>query len=334
MYHFGSAPNGLKNHLVPVLQFSMGPVTHLEFPHEFWQKVFDDTLGIFGLKIQTVFPSTESVICHRNIRGDESMWIAPEDMVERQVFFNSKLEEIAKFEDPDNKYTYYLDYLTKDASANRITWANVQDYMPLVEVVIKRNLSGHYSYKIIIDSPDSLTLGDWKSIRDAADRALADFEFDKFESKRSLFYPEDMEREVLEEKSKRIVERKRLALKIRREYEVILNKIKKLLKTKATESQIAKQLGTSEKTVKEHLYAPVTRRPTPAYLAKIIILEGGKAKELGLDDDTWDAVDRLEDEVLHRSRGREFHKSKRYARRKRLIIPPSDEEVEKFLGLT
>lgn len=212
------------------------------------------------------------------------MWIAADDIVERQVFFNHKLEVIAKFEPSDNKYASYLKYLTENASSSAITWDNVKDHVPFVEVVIVRNISsGSYSYKITFDSPDILTARDWKGIRDATSQALADFELEKYGTANRLFYPELKEKEEISRKSSKLVQKKRLTLALVNKYMKLVEEIKDVLQKKATVPEMAKRLGTSEKTVRENLYGPLSHRPTPAPLAKIIVLESAEAKELGLN---------------------------------------------------
>lgn len=256
------------------------------------------------------------------------MRIPTDALVERQIFFNNKLQIIVSFEPPDGRYKSYLDYLTEDAGEEEIAWDNVEDHIPFVEVVVIRNFSGYYSYKVLLDSPDILESQDWRDIRDETNQALADFELEKYGTKNRLFYPEVKEKEEISRKSKKIVRRKRLTLKLRKEYEYLLTEINELINKEATVSQIARALKTTEKTVKENLYAPHTWKYTPAYLAKAVLLKRPMAKELRLDD-----ISKLDDEILNRGRGKEFPKRKRYTLRKRLVVPLREEEIVAFLGL-
>ena len=257
------------------------------------------------------------------------MLVGPDAMVERQVFLNSELEVIVAFDPEDKRYVYFLDYLSKSSERSDISWDNVENFVPFVEIAIIRDLTGYFSYKVTLDSPDILNSSDWRKIRDSVNQVLADFESAKFGTKNRLFYSEKKEEAELERKSKEIVQRKHLVFVLRREYEELVDKIKDLVKKKASTSEMAKHLKTTEETVTEYLYAPHTRRPTPAYLAKAILMEGPLVRNLKIDD-----IDKLDDQILHRGRCSEFPKHRRYVPRKRLVDLPSEEEIEKFLDLT
>jgi len=257
------------------------------------------------------------------------MSIAPDVMVERQVFFNSKLKVIVAFDPEDKRYVHFLGHLSGSPEGRDISWDNVEDFVPSVEIVITRDLTGYFSYKVTLDSADTINPSDWRKIRDSVNQVLADFESAKFGTKNRLFYSEKKEEVELEGKSKEIVRRKHLVFELRREYEELVDKIRDLVKRKASTSEMAKHLKTTEDTVTEYLYAPHTRRPTPAYLAKAILMEGPLVRKLKIDD-----IDKLDDQILHRGRCSEFPKHRRYVPRKRLVDLPSEEEIEEFSDLT
>ena len=251
-----------------------------------------------------------------------------EKMVERQVFLNSKLDTILEIDPPDKKYKGFLTCLDSNADGSKVTWENVEDYTPFLELLILRDLLGSYSYRLIVSCHEELDKTNWRRLRDRTNKILEDFEYQKTETKGRLFHTDKVNEEEDKRKSDEIISRMRLSIKVKKQYQELQEELKRLLKEGATLNKIAGHYGLKEQIVKEFLHSTSTGKPTPAELAKKILVDSSEAKALGLYQ-----ISQLEDEVLNRRLGEAFPQRKRCVSRKRLLVRPTAEEIEKFFSI-
>ena len=200
------------------------------------------------------------------------MTIDLEKMVERQVFLNSKFHTILEVDPPGKNYLGFLSCLHRNIQGNKVTWEDIEDYTPFLEVLILRDISGLFSYKVILTCYDELDKANWRRLRDRVTEILEDFEFQKVGTKGLMFYPEKVDSEEVGEKSDEMVLRMKLSIILKKRYKELQRELSKLLKEGAIPAKIAEHYSLQEQIVKDFLHGTSTGKPTPAELAKRILL--------------------------------------------------------------
>jgi hypothetical protein len=247
----------------------------------------------------------------------------PLKSVERQVFLNSKLNVIFSADPLDKRAVNFLDHLLKHVDDRTVTWEHSEDLVPYLAVSIFTGPSGYFSHAVSLDSYDKLSKKQWRELRNRVDQILDDFEFEKFGSRGFLFYPEKQDTEEIDKSSEDIAVKLAAARKLKEKYKVLQSEIKEMLDRGDKPPQIAEHYKLNEQDVKYYLHNAVTGRPTPAELAKTILLNTQEAKDSGLGQKS-----QLEDEVLNRDLNKVFPKRRRSFSKKRLARRLTDEELK------
>lgn len=242
----------------------------------------------------------------------------------KQVVWNRDLEIILEMEDADkvyiDPYTAFDRY--KPSIDVDIRWDNAKRFTPFLELCINRNAEGVFSYRVDIHSYDDLTSGEWRDIRDCVQNMLIDYEKSMFGTKGRLFLPQDDEAARLhreaEQLQKQWENRWSLAQQIRDLYYNLLDDIKNDLGKGAEIEIISAKYKIVEEKVRQSLYSTGTGNPTPSLLALKIIEQSPEARELGIPD-----ANRLYDEIISRTPGKEFRKRKKYTESRRLKTYPN-----------
>ena len=247
----------------------------------------------------------------------------PFRLVERQVFLNSKLHVIFSADPLDKRAVNFLDHLLKHVDDRTVSWDHSEDLVPYLVVSIFSSSSGYFSYTVSLDSYDKLNKKQWRDLRNCVDKILEDFEFEKFGSRKFLFYPETKDAEEIDKASENNAIQLAAARKLKENHKILQTKIKEMLDRGDKPSQMAEHFKLTEQEVRYYLHNAVTGRPTPAELAKIILLNTREAKESGLGQKS-----QLEDEVLNRDLNKVFPKRRRSFSKKRLARRLTDEELK------
>jgi hypothetical protein len=275
------------------------------------------TLGKKKLKIRRDVPSTK---CPRHFDEtclrERRMWIPPDDLVERQMFLDSNFAAIYPVDPSEKKY------LTFDQCVTMSGEKPSEIKVPVGELAIIRNITGSLYYKIELGLTDILEARTWKKIGLQINRILHEFGESRNLNVEELL-SHSMTEETLVEKfrAKRDSQRE-LTRKLRNTDEAIRRDLKRLIAKKASTADIAKHFHVSETIIKEKLYSTASGRRTLVVLALYLLGRSEVASKLGVFEESS-----LKD-VLHRRRGKEYPKQKKFLPGKRKIVPPTEEEVE------
>ena len=243
------------------------------------------------------------------------MFLSPHIRVAYQVVYNRSLEKIVKHIDPKGEYIDPVRFLNQKIFAQEIGFEKADKFVPFLEILILRGISGSFSYRLIIDHDENLTLALLKQIDNCFQEVAADFEKEEIDNKGHIFYDESVYAEK-EKKRQREYERKfKLAQIIRNTYSELMAKISQMLKDGRRPVYIAKEVGLSEKKTKENLYSTTSGKPTISTLVKKILGDSDAAKKLGIRDGQ-----RLYDEIISRSEFEVFHKLKKTFISKKIIV--------------
>lgn len=243
----------------------------------------------------------------------------PNQTVVRQVVWNRVFEKILEFETPDEGYIDPYTAFDKHESLIKepITYDNTERFSPFLELCILRDDQGSFSSAVSFHSYDDLSTAKWRHIRDIVRSEIKRYEVEMAGTRGKLFYPFGEEREFLDRKREAREHRRLCAIRIRDRYELIMAEIKELLQTGAEPEAFSAKYGVPVEKVRQSLWSPKTREPTPSQLARLISADSDEARELGYHDG-----DRLYDDVIARTPGKESRKSKGFLKGKRWAAHP------------
>jgi len=227
---------------------------------------------------------------------------------ERQVVFNSDLEVLMRYDDPEKKYADYYAYSEKFHGA-AVTWENAGRFVPFLELLIVRQFVNHFFYRESYISHEGIMPRVRQRIGEAV-RA----ELETFEKERGMIgilcphlFRSDRRKAKAEKENKLV-----FARELKTRYKDLQERIRMMLDESHEVSRIALELGIPALAIQGHL---LREKPQIADVAALGLLaemeKSGLARKLSIHE-----IDHLKDEILNRSPEKAFPK------RARLIKSP------------
>ncbi|MEN6484322.1 MAG: hypothetical protein ABFD98_05515 [Syntrophobacteraceae bacterium] len=257
-----------------------------------------------------------------------------EFFVERQVFFNIKLDIILSSDPKDKKYHYFLACLQNIT----ITTKKEEDYLPFLEVIFLSDMVGRFFYRVQFESYDHITSDRWKKIKLCVDNELIRFSNEKCNDPDGrIFFPVQVDEKESISKSEEIHKKLECAYEIEKQYHELCKQLKTLFSKKTPNHDIAAKYNISEEDIKIQFYSG--ERPKISELAKIILTSRNSpmnyfTKQLGIVTPR-----QLDDLILHRHRkGSDgkieldyYPKLKKIITGKRKYMKRSEEEIRRIM---
>ena len=118
------------------------------------------------------------------------MLLETNNRIEAQIVFNRSFEIIVEYEDTKGEYVDPIRLLNHEKHAQETRFEDAEKIIPFFEILILRDTSASFFYRLTLDSDKDLTPTQWEKIGKCLRHELSTFEQEKFRTQGKLFFDE------------------------------------------------------------------------------------------------------------------------------------------------